>query len=335
MDPPDVRAVGREKARRRYVERAPLALADRGGRPRQRAAGRRAGARAARSTSAVLGCVSDSGHTQAKLLCFVFEPGRTEPSRRRQGHSRAGPGGAPARRGARSSKRSASSSPARRVAAALPPEPLWSGRVAGTRWSWSCRIRSRPRLGTRIARPLSRGCGRFMPGPRLTRPGGPRRSWPSATKCSPSPGRRPIRTAGGGCARAPAGALGAAARRAAASLRRSRGLLARERRSGRRRPARLRLGVGVHERGSRCSTSGRMSSRRSAGAASPVDGLAGRLEAACRRVEAELGVRGLDPRFARVLLMPVAAELGYRVRRVRGTPPDHEDRARRCCCLGG
>ena len=47
-----------------------------------------------------------------------------------------------------------------------------------------------------------------------------------------------------------------------------------------------------------------------------------------RRVEAELGVRGLDPRLARVLLLPVAAELGYRVRRVRGTPPDHEDRAR-------
>ena len=59
-----------------------------------------------------------------------------------------------------------------------------------------------------------------------------------------------------------------------------------------------------------------------------ADDLAVPLESACRRVEAELRGRGLDSRLARVLLMPVAAELGYRVRRVRGTPPDHEERAR-------
>ncbi len=96
----------------------------------------------------------------------------------------------------------------------------------------------------------------------------------------------------------------------------------------RRRPARLRLGVGVHERPPAVRPVDATSSPRSAGAASRRTSLVARLEAACRRVEAELGVRGLDPRLARVLLMPVAAELGYRVRRVRGTPPDHEDRAR-------
>jgi hypothetical protein len=64
------------------------------------------------------------------------------------------------------------------------------------------------------------------------------------------------------------------------------------------------------------------------GSGGSADSLAAQLPAACGRVEAELGQRGLDTRFARALLMPVAAELGYRVRRVRGTPPDHEDRAR-------
>ena len=56
--------------------------------------------------------------------------------------------------------------------------------------------------------------------------------------------------------------------------------------------------------------------------------LTAELDAALRRVQAGLEARGLDSRLALALLVPVAAEVGYRVRRVRGTPPDHEDRPR-------
>jgi hypothetical protein len=63
------------------------------------------------------------------------------------------------------------------------------------------------------------------------------------------------------------------------------------------------------------------------GAGSP-EAAAAELAAASGRVEAELEARGLDHRLARALLAPITAEVGYRVRRVRGIPPDHEDRPR-------
>ncbi|HVG76460.1 MAG TPA: phosphotransferase, partial [Thermoleophilaceae bacterium] len=64
------------------------------------------------------------------------------------------------------------------------------------------------------------------------------------------------------------------------------------------------------------------------GRAGSPGGIEPELRAALRRVEAELEERGLDHRLALALLLPVTAEVGYRVRRRRGTPPDHEDRPR-------
>ena len=129
MDPPDVRAVGRAKARRRtwsVLRSRSLVFADD---PGSALRGRRTGARAAPRRRR-LGCVSDSGHVSAKLLCFVFEPGCDGTIGRRQG--------IPRRRGRRLLEEVRASPSIRErlagapEAAALPLEPLWTGRMAAT-----------------------------------------------------------------------------------------------------------------------------------------------------------------------------------------------------------
>lgn len=276
--------------------------------------------------SAVLGCVSDSGHVQAKLLCFVFERGRTEPSVVGKGIPARGQGARLLDEVSviRSIRERLAGSP---EAAALPPEPLWAGQVAGDE------------IVVELPDPLAASTGREDREAALgwlrgfhTRTAGDA-AWGTEAELAERDEMLAFAWAQADPDRAAT----------AIALQRERWeeLLAAP-------PPRCAV-HGDFWRGNLAaaggdlrvydwewaSTSGHplfdlwtyeLAPLRGSGESG--DGLAVRLETSCRRVEAELGGRGLDPRLARVLLMPVAAELGYRVRRVRGTPPDHEDRAR-------
>ena len=276
--------------------------------------------------SAVLGCVSDSGHVQAKLLCFVFERGRAEPSVVAKGIPAQGQGarllGEAAVIG--SIRERLAGAP---EAAALPPEPLWTGRVAGDEL-----VVERPD-------PLAAGTGnedrdaalRWLRGFHAGTVGDA--VWGSGAELDERNDMLAFAWAQ------------ADPDRAAEAL-----AFQRERWEELSAAPMPRCAVhGDFWRGNVAVKSGELRvfdwEWASAsghplfdlwtyelaplrGSGEQADGLALLLEQACGRVEAELGERGLDPRLARVLLMPVAAELGYRVRRVRGTPPDHEDRAR-------
>jgi hypothetical protein len=276
--------------------------------------------------SAVLGCVSDSGHVQAKLLCFVFERGRTEPSVVAKG--------IPARgQGARLLEEISVTRALRErlgdapVAAGLPPEPLWTGRVAGDEMA----VEAADPLAAATGREDREAALRWLRGFHAGTAGD--EAWGTEAELA-------------GCDEMLAFAWEQAdPDRAAAAIE------AQQERWDELRPAPpprcavhgdfWRGNVAVAGGDLRvydwewASTSGHplfdiwtyeLAPLRASG--EPAEALAARLGEACGRVEAELGERGLAPRLARVLLMPVAAELGYRVRRVRGTPPDHEERAR-------
>jgi hypothetical protein len=276
--------------------------------------------------SAVLGCVSDSGHTQAKLLCFVFESGRTEPSAVAKGIPARGQGARLLDEVSviRSVRERLAGAP---EAAALPPEPLWTGEVAGDEI-----VVERPDpLAASTGHEDREAALRWLRGFHAGTAGDA--DWGAEAELAERDDMIAFAWAQ------------ADPDRAAAAL-----ALQRERWEELRAAPLPRCAVhGDFWRGNVAvaggelrvydwewaSTSGHplfdlwtyeLAPLRGSG--EPADGLAARLETARRRVEAELGVRGLDTRLARVLLMPVAAELGYRVRRVRGTPPDHEDRAR-------
>lgn len=271
---------------------------------------------------AALGCVSDSGHELAKLLCFVFEAGASEPVVVAKGIPRPGEGERLV--GETDMTRALRERLPAGLAEALPPDPLWTGRVAGDDI-----VVERPD-------PLAAATGREDRAAAL----GWLRGFHEATAHD--------RWGTDADLAAADDMLGYAAAQAALSDAAALKARWRELWDEVRSLAPPRCAVhGDFWRGNVAVDGGRLrvydwewtspsghplldlwSYELGAlrGRADSPETVADELAAACRRVEDELAARGLDRRLALALLAPVTAELGYRVRRVRGTPPDHEDR---------
>lgn len=271
---------------------------------------------------AALGCVSDSGHVLAKLLCFVFERGATEPTVVAKAIPKASEGERLLEevRAVASMRERLSPEPA----AALPLEPLWTGRIGADR------VVVEPPDDLAAAtgledRELALGWLRRFH--EETAEG----EWGGETDLAAVDEMLDFAASQAGVA--DAASLSAAWRaawdEAPGGLPRCavhgdfwRGNVAVD-------GTRLRVydwewaAPGGHPLLDMWSYElGELRGR--AGSAE----LTAELDAALRRVQAGLEARGLDSRLALALLVPVAAEVGYRVRRVRGTPPDHEDRPR-------
>ncbi|MET0615671.1 MAG: phosphotransferase [Thermoleophilaceae bacterium] len=273
---------------------------------------------------AVLGCVSASGHVQAKLLCFVFERGEREPSVVVKGIPLEG-------EGSRLLAEASAVAAIRKLlsgatAAALPPEPVWAGDVGGH--------------DVVVVEPVDPLAGATGHEDRDAALGWLARlqdetahdEWGTDADLASLDEVLEFASSESGLG---AGALRTMWREQWDDLGRTtiprcavhgdfwRGNLAVDG---------LRLRVYDWEW---AALSGHplfdpwtyeLAALR--GRAESPHEVAAALADACRRVEAQLEGRGLDRRLARAFLLPAAADIAYRVRRVRGTPPDHEERAR-------